>query len=36
MSTDQDWSDWIRTEANFGQIRTAIFFEDWLIRTGSD
>jgi len=32
-------SDWIRTEANFGQIRTGTdcnFFENWQIRTGSD
>jgi len=32
-------SDWIRTEANFGRIRTGLdcnFFEDWRSRTGSD
>ena len=36
MSTDQNW---IRTEANFGRIRTGSdcnFFENWRIRTGSD
>jgi len=32
-------SDWIRTEANFGRIKTVSdcnFFENWRIRTGSD
>jgi len=32
-------SDWFRTEANFGRIRTGLdwnFFEIWRIRTGSD
>ena len=32
-------SDWIRTETNFGLIRTGSdcnFFENWWIRTGSD
>jgi len=36
MSTDQDW---IRTEANFGRIRTGSdcsFFLNWQIKTGSD
>jgi len=36
MSTDQYW---IRTEANFGRIRTGSdcnFFQNWRIRTGSD
>jgi len=34
----QRWA-WIRTEANFGRIRTGSdcrFFENWHIRTGSD
>jgi len=32
-------SDWIRTEANFGRIRTGSdcnFFQNWPIRTGSE
>jgi len=32
-------SDWIRTDANFGRIRTGSdcnFFENWWIRIGSD
>jgi len=36
MSTDQYW---IRTEANFGRIRTGSdcnFLENWRIKTGSD
>ena len=36
MSTDQDW---IRTEVNFGRIRTGSdcnSFENWRFRTGSD
>jgi len=36
MSKDQDW---IRTEANFGGVRTGSdynFFQNWRIRTGSD
>ena len=39
MSTDRIGSDWIRTEANFGRIRTGSycnFFENWRIRIGSD
>jgi len=39
MSTDRTGSDWIRTDANFGRIRTGSdcnFFENWRIRTGSD
>jgi len=36
MSTNQDW---IRTDANFGRIKTGSdcnFFENWQIRTESD
>jgi len=39
MNTDHDWIDWIRTEANFGRIRTGSdcnFFENCRFRTGSD
>jgi len=39
MSTDRNGSDCIRTEANFGRIRTGsecIFFQNWRIRTGAD
>ena len=39
MCRDRNGSDWIRTEANFGRIRTASdcnFFENWRMRTGSD
>jgi len=38
MSTDKTGSDWIRTEANFGRIRSGSdfdLFENWQIRYGS-
>jgi len=38
-SREKHGQDWIRTEANFGRIRTGLdcnFFENWRIGTGSD